>query len=66
MVPAFPPRVRFCFGVDGGIRPAVVHGPQHSDPRMHEEDPAFGRQLFRRIGFTEWPHENQTLTKFRG
>jgi hypothetical protein len=22
--------------------------------------------LFRRIGFTEWPHENQTLTKFRG
>jgi hypothetical protein len=25
-----------------------------------------GASLFRRIGFTEWPQENQTLTKFHG
>jgi|ERR1700678_3689703 hypothetical protein len=25
-----------------------------------------GVPLFRRIDFTEWPHENQTLTKFHG
>jgi len=28
---------------------------------------SFSRELERsRTGFTEWPHENQTLTKFRG
>jgi hypothetical protein len=38
----------------------------HSCPRKSlEQNALFG--MFRcRIGFTEWPHENQTLTKFHG
>ena len=38
-----------------------------SHPKRRREPPrSLERVHCSRIGFTEWSHENQTLTKFRG
>ncbi len=44
----------------------TVRGRTQHSQNMSAHDPAMFRGSVRRIGFTEWPHDNQTLTKFRG